>query len=123
MEKAESTVQRERTRSTFLKDRAEKIRTQLARVDNNIADMERKIADYEMYQELLVANKTIDSLGLSDDKMNELLNADSILSELRKRVDTIDVQLEKKDQKIRDADLKQELNRGSTFSITDDDLL
>jgi len=34
--------------------------------------MERKIADYEMYQRLLKAKQTIEYLGLSDDKMKEL---------------------------------------------------
>ena len=94
----------------------------MARVDSNIAEMERKIADYEMYQRLLAANKTIDDLGLSDDKMDELLNTDSILAELRKKADEADVMLDMKDQESRGADLRQELIRPS-FSITGDDLI
>ena len=123
VEKANDTVERERKRSDFLKDRAEKIRSQMSHVDNNIADMERTIADYEMYQELLAANKTIESLGLSDDKMNELLNTGSILADLRKKIDETDIKLEMIDQTNRSGELKQELNRGSAFSITDDDLI
>ena len=122
VEKADDAIGRERKQSDFLTDRAEKIRAQMSRVDSNIAEMERKIADYEMYQRLLAANKTIESLGLSDDKMNELLNTDSILAELRQQVDEADVKLDMKDQEIRGADLRQELNRPS-FSITDDDLI
>ena len=122
VEKANATVERERKRSDFLKDRTEKIRSQMSRVDDNIAEMERQIADYELYQELLAANKKIDDLGLSDDKLNELLNTDSILSELRKKVDETDIQLEMKDFESKSADLKQELRSGS-FTITDDDLI
>jgi len=123
VEKANAAVERERKQSDFLKDRADKIRSQMFRIDNNIAEMERKIADYEMYQKLLTANKKIESLGLSDDKINELLNTDSILTELGKRVDEVDVLLDIQDQKNRGEDLRQELNRGSSFSITDDDLI
>ena len=123
VEKASSAVEREQKRSDFLKDRAEKIRSQMTRVDNNIAEMERKIADYEMYQELLAANKTMDALGLSDDKMDELLNTGSMMAELQKKVDESDVILDLKDQENRSADLKQEINRGSSFSITDEDLI
>ena len=123
VENANAAVEREQKQSDFLKDRAEKIRGQMSRVDNNIAEMERKIADYEMYQKLVAANKTIESLGLSDDKMDELLNTDNILAELRKEVDRADVQLEMKDKENRGSDLKQELNRGTSFSITDDDLI
>ena len=123
VEKANAAVARERKQADFLKERAEKIRSQIPRVDNNIADMERQIADYEMYQKLLAANKKIESLGLSDDKLKELLNMDSNLAELRKEVDRAEVQLEIKDQESRHTDLKEELNRGSLFSITDDDLI
>ena len=123
VEKASSAVEREQKRSDFLKDRAEKIRSQMTRVDNNIAEMERKIADYEMYQELLAANKTMDALGLSDDKMDELLNTGSMMAELQKKVDESDVILDLKDQENRSTDLKQEINRGSSFSITDEDLI
>jgi hypothetical protein len=123
VEKANAAIERERKQSDFLKDRAEKIRAQMPRVDNNIAEMERKIADYEMYQKLLAANKTIESLGLSDDKMNELLNTDSILAELRTEVDKADVTLEMKDRANSGAALKEELNRGSSFSISGDDLI
>jgi len=122
VEKADATIERERKQSDFLKDRAEKIRAQMSRVDSNIAEMERKIADYEMYQRLLAANKTIEDLGLSDDKMDELLNTDSILAELRKKADEADVMLDMKDQESRGADLRQELIRPS-FSITGDDLI
>ena len=123
VEKAESAIERERIQSKFLKERAEKIRSQLIRADNNIADMERKIADYEMYQKLLKANKTIDSLGLSEDKMSALLNTDNVLTELRKGIDRAEVQLEMKDQEVRSSELKQELNGRPSFSVTDDDLI
>ena len=56
--------------------------------------------------------------------MNELLNTESIVAELRRKVDTADVQLEMKDQESRSAGLKEELlNPGSSFSITGDDLI
>jgi hypothetical protein len=84
--------------------------------------MERTIADYEMYQKLLAANKTIESLGLSDDKMDELLKTDSILAELRKKVDEADVVIDMASQAERGANMRQEI-RGSSLSITDDDLL
>jgi hypothetical protein len=122
-DKATASVEREQKQSDFLKDRAEKIRSRMDRVDENIAEMERKIADYEMYQKLLTANKTIESLGLSDDKMNELLNTGSILAELQTKVDTADVQLDIKDKESKSADLKREINRSSSSSITDDDLI
>ena len=72
VEKAAAAIERERKQSAFLKERAEKIREQISRADANIAEMERKIADYEMYQRLLKAKQTIEYLGLSDDKMKEL---------------------------------------------------
>ena len=122
VEKADDAIRRERQQSDFLKDRAEKIRTQMSHVDGNIAEMERKIADYEVYQKLLTANKTIEDLGLSDDKMQELLNTDNILAELRWKADEAGVVLDMKDQEIRGADLKQELN-GPSLSITADDLI
>ena len=122
VEKADAAIERERKQSDFLKDRAETIRIQMSRVDNNIVEMERKIADYEVYQRLLAANRTVESLGLSDDKMNELLNTDSILAELRYRVDAADIELELQDQIGQGTDLRQELIRPS-FSITDDDLI
>ena len=123
VEKANDAVERERKQSDFLKDRSEKIRSRMSRVDDNIADMERAIADYEMYQKLLAANKKIESLGLSDDKMDELLNTDSMMAELRKKVDETDVQLEMEDQKNRGTELKEALTGGSSFSITDEDLI
>jgi len=122
IENANAAIERERKQSDFLKDRAEKIRSQMPRIDNNIAEMERKIADYEMYQRLLEANKTLADIGLSDDKLNELLNTDSILAELRKEVDASDIQIEMIDQMHQDASLREELIRPS-FSITDDDLI
>ena len=122
VEKADAAIERERKQSDFLKNRAERIRAQMSRVDENIAEMERRIADYEMYQRLLAANQTIESLGLSDNKMDELLNTDSIMAELRQRSDVADIRLEMIDQVQRGADLRQELNRPS-FSITDDDLI
>ncbi|MCL2303981.1 MAG: hypothetical protein FWC43_01405 [Planctomycetaceae bacterium] len=123
VEKANSTVERERKRSEFLKDRTEKIRSQMARVDDNIMEMERQIDDFELFQELLAANKRIDDLGLSDDKMNELLNTDSILSELRKKVDETDIQIGMKDFEDKITGLKQELRSGTSFTITGDDLI
>jgi tetratricopeptide (TPR) repeat protein len=122
VETANAAIERERKQSDFLKDRADRIRAQMSRMDNNIAEMERQIADYEMYQRLLAANKTIESLGLSDDKMNELLNTDNILAELRKKIDEADVQIEMMDQRDRSTDLRDAL-RGPSFSITDDDLI
>jgi len=122
VETAGASIERERKQADFLKDRADRIRAQMSRVDNNIAEMERKIADYEMYQKLLAANKTIESLGLSDDKMDEILNTDSILAELQKKVDEVDVQIEMIDQRDRSTDLRDAL-RGPSFSITDDDLI
>ena len=121
-ETANASIERERKQSDFLKDRADRIRTQMSRVDNNIAEMERKIADYETYQRLLAANKTIESLGLSEDTMDEILSTDNILAELRKKVDEADVQMEMIDQRERSADFREEL-RGPSFSITDDDLI
>jgi len=123
LEKANSTIEREQKRADFLKDRADKIRSQMSRVDDNIVEMERQIDDYVMYQELLAANKTIESLGLSDDKMKELLNSDSIMSELRKEIDKLEVGIDMTDQRNRDDDLKDALSGGSSFSITGDDLL
>jgi len=120
VEKANAAIEREQKRSDFLKDRVEKIRSQMSRVDDNIAEMERQIADYEMYQELLAANKSID---LPDDKMSELLNTDSIMTELRKKVDEAEVRIDMTDQVGRDDDLKGTLGGGSLFSITGDDLL
>ncbi|MCL2348831.1 MAG: hypothetical protein FWC50_11310 [Planctomycetaceae bacterium] len=123
VEKANDAVERERKQSAFLKDRAEKIRSKMSHVDDNIAEMERTIADYELYQKHLAANKKIESLGLSDDKIDELLNTDSILAELRKKTYEADVQFEMEESKTKGADLKQELTSGSSFSITDDDLI
>lgn len=74
-------------------------------------------------EELLGANKTLESLGLSDDKMNELLNTDSTITTLRKKVDEAAARLDIKDQEYDDAGLKQALGSGSSSSITDDDLI
>jgi len=123
LDQADAAIEREHIKPKFLKDRAEKIRTQLIRVDSNIADMERKIADLEMYQELFAANKTIDSLGLSDDKMTELLNTESVLTELRKKIDASEVREEQRDREEQATGLKRELTGGSSFSVTDDDLI
>jgi len=123
LEKANSTIEREQKRSDFLKDRAEKIRSQMSRVDDNIVEMQRQIDDFVMYQELLAANTTIESLGLSDDKMKELLNTDSVMAELRKEIDKLDVGIDMTDQRNRDDDLKKTLEGGSSFSISGDDLI
>jgi hypothetical protein len=121
--KADTAVAREQKKSDFLKDRSEKIRNQMSRVDNNISEMEQKIEDYKMYQEMLAANKTIDDLGLSDDKMKQILATDSIVSELQKQIDSSDIAVEIKDKESSSADLKDELNSGGPASITDDDLI
>ena len=122
VENANTAIERERKQSDFLKDRAEKIRSQMSRVDANIADMERQIADYEMYQRLLAANQKIESLGLSDGKMNELLNTDSNLAELRRKVDAWEVEIDMIDNRARDREVDDGLRRPS-FSITEDDLI
>ena len=123
VEAANASIERERTRSDFYKERAGKIRSNMPQIDDNIAKMENDIADYKMYKELFEASKTIDSLGLSDDKMNTLLNTDSALAELRKEIDKLAVQGEMRDQENRNIELKDEVKRGSSFSITNDDLI
>ena len=123
VEKVNTTVERERKRADFYKDRAEKLRSQMPRIDDNIAKMENDIADYVMYKELFEASKTLSDLGLSDDKMNELLNTDSTLAELRKEIDTLAVKVDVNDQENSVSDLKEEISRGSSPSITGDDLI
>jgi len=54
--------------------------------------------------------------------MDEILNTDSILAELQKKVDEVDVQIEIIDQRDKSTDLRDTL-RGPSFSITDDDLI
>jgi phage shock protein A len=124
VQKSGDVIAREQKKSSFLKDRSDKIKEQMNRVDNNIDEMERKIEDYKMYQEMLAANKTIDDLGLSDDKMQQLLDTDNVLAELRKKIDENEVTLDMKDKQTDSSALKNVLTGGNQgISITDDDLL
>lgn len=123
VEKATAAVAREKTKADHLKKQAAGIKDRMNKIDANIDEMERKIEDYKMYQEMLAANKTIDDLGLNDDQMKQLLDTDNILSELRKSADRAEVGLEIKDKEGAASGLKEELNSGGSSSITDDDLI
>ena len=123
VEKANAAIEREQTQSNFFKNRVEMIRGEMSRVDNNIAEMERKISDFEMYQELLKATATIKELGLTDDKMTQLLDTDNIMTILQGEIDEADIRINTIVQQNQGTDIKQELTNGASFSITDDDLI
>ena len=123
VEKADDAVSRERTQSDFYKGRADKIRSAMSRIDDNITKMERDIADYEMYKKLYDANKKMESLGLLDDKIDQLLNAGSDLAKFQDEIDRLAAQVKLGDEANRGGELDQELRRGPSFSITDDDLI
>jgi hypothetical protein len=77
-----------------------------------------------MSREMLEANKSIVDLGLDDAKIDQILNSDNIIAELRKKVDESEIAQEIQDKKTDSDDVKETLNAGSgSNSITDDDLL
>jgi hypothetical protein len=121
--KAASVVAREKTKADFLKKRSGLIKDRMDKVDDNIAAMEQKIEEYKMYHEMVAANKSIDDLGLDDDQMKQLLDTDSILTEMRKKVDEAEVGLDIKDKESATSGVKEELSGGSSGAITDDDLI
>jgi hypothetical protein len=121
LKKASDAIARGEKKALFLKDRAEFIENSMGRIDDNIAEMERHIEDFEMYRDMLAANKQIDALGLSYDKVNQLLNTESITSELQKKVDQMAVGTEKH-AKSRLADDLRNIGIGED-SVTGDDLL
>jgi prepilin-type N-terminal cleavage/methylation domain-containing protein len=116
----ERDAEREKTRVQRYSALAEDIEKALVKMDDDITAIENYIEDYKMYQEMLAAKSIVD-LGLNDTQIDQILNSDNNIAELRKKVDELDatITIREKERVI-----KETLNPNSNSnSITDDDLL
>ena len=123
LKEAKAHIERSRKVSDFYAKRAELIHSQMSRVDDNIATMKNKIADYEMYQKLLGANATFKTLGIPEGKIDELVKTDGIMAELREAVLDAEARLKISDGEIAGGDITTEINRTSSSTFSIDDLL
>ena len=121
--KVNDTINRERTKQSFLAGQADNIEKQLSAIDNHIDDLERQIEDYKMYQELLTANQTIANLNIPSGQIERILNTDSMVGELQRLNDTAAVNITQIDSAGDAERLRTEITTATSFSITDDDLL
>jgi len=123
LERADAAINRERIRSDFYKDRAEKIRVRMPRIDDQIVNLQHDIDDYKMLREFLKVNGTLKTLGLSEDRMTELLDTGSNISAGRKEIDRMRVEIEFEDSKNENDGLRDAIRGDSSYSVTGDDLI
>ena len=123
LERADAAITRERMRSDFYKDRAEKIRVRMPRIDDQIVELQHDIDDYKMLREFLKVNGTLKTLGLSEDRMTELLDTGSSISAGRKEIDRMRVEIELDDSRNEGEGLREAIRGGSSYSVTGDDLI
>jgi chromosome segregation ATPase len=120
--RAESRITLVRRRLTHYTNEAAKIETQLPGIDANIDQMEHQLDELKMYRELLQASRTLKGI-LPENRLDSLLNSDSMFAEMQKQIDILATTLNAGGDTRLPQEIKDEINTGKKPSITDDDLI
>ena len=98
---------------------ADEIQSQMPFLNKKIEELQARIEEYKIQQNLYLASRSID---IPVSQMSSLLNADETANKMQEEIDVYVVQWKKKVEAAEDATMMNDLKRPA-IPVTDDDLI